>query len=611
MNFLAPAAFWFLLALPVVVVFYLLKRKRVVKLIASTLLWQKFLAENQANAPFQKLRKNWLLLLQILMLTLVIFALARPYFASEEKQSRLRVLILDSSASMQATDVAPSRFEAARAEAMKYVDGLRDSDQMIILQAGATTEVKQSATSEKAALRRAVEATAPTDSITRLDEALRLAETLTKNQNDAEIHLFSDGAFPFPDGFENKPIPLVYHRIGTGGNNAGITAMDIRANPENPAQRAIFANIANASSNAINARLELTFNNSPVDIRAVTLPPRESSPQVFIADQTESGSFTLKLVVDDALSVDNEVSVISLLPQPVKVLLLSTGNNFLEKALKFTPNVQLSVTTDLNLGGGEFDVVVVENAAPLEWPDSNLLVFNSWQTNWFETVGTLDGPPIVDWKNTHPLLRFVGFGDVAINKSLAVKSPPWAISLVESQQSPLILAGEINNQRIVWVGFDSLDSTWPLRISFPIFIANAVDWLNPATSRAEILAVQAGTPFRFRFEHAFDSASVVLPNGKTAPLVVNTTSTEILFGETGQRGLYKVKAGDSEIAFAVNLMDAGETDISPRDELPFGRAGRTESTAVQQASTELWRWIALAGLAMLMFEWWFYHKRTA
>ena len=76
MNFLAPNAMWFLLALPVVVVFYLLKRKRVVKLISSTLLWQKYLAENQANAPFQKLRKNWLLLLQILMLLLVIFALA-------------------------------------------------------------------------------------------------------------------------------------------------------------------------------------------------------------------------------------------------------------------------------------------------------------------------------------------------------------------------------------------------------------------------------------------------------------------------------------------------------------------------------------------------------
>ena len=81
MNFLAPAAFWFAATLPVVVVFYLLKRKRVVKLVSSTLLWQKFLADTQANAPFQKLRHNWLLVLQLLLLLLAILALSRPYFA--------------------------------------------------------------------------------------------------------------------------------------------------------------------------------------------------------------------------------------------------------------------------------------------------------------------------------------------------------------------------------------------------------------------------------------------------------------------------------------------------------------------------------------------------
>ncbi len=55
MSFLTPLAFTFAAAIPVVVLFYLLKRKRVVRLVSSTLLWQKFLAETQASAPFQKL----------------------------------------------------------------------------------------------------------------------------------------------------------------------------------------------------------------------------------------------------------------------------------------------------------------------------------------------------------------------------------------------------------------------------------------------------------------------------------------------------------------------------------------------------------------------------
>src|SRR3954465_9231085 len=104
MNFVAPAAFLFAASIPVVVVFYLLKRKRVVRLVGSTLLWQKFLAETQASAPFQRLRHNWLLILQILMLLLAVLALARPYFAGHAKGGRILVAILDASASMQATD---------------------------------------------------------------------------------------------------------------------------------------------------------------------------------------------------------------------------------------------------------------------------------------------------------------------------------------------------------------------------------------------------------------------------------------------------------------------------------------------------------------------------
>src|SRR3974390_2179188 len=153
MNFLDKAAFLFAATIPVGVVFYLLKRKRVVKLVSSTLLWQRFLSETQASAPFQRLRKNWLLILQILLLIAAVLALARPYFSARIKPAQLRVVILDASASMQATDEPPSRFEKARSEALKWVDGLAGNDQMVFLQAGAIPGGKQSAPREKAALR--------------------------------------------------------------------------------------------------------------------------------------------------------------------------------------------------------------------------------------------------------------------------------------------------------------------------------------------------------------------------------------------------------------------------------------------------------------------------
>src|SRR5438270_5110476 len=124
MSFLAPIAFAFAASIPVVILFYLLTRKRVVKLVSSTFPWQKFLAETQASAPFQKLRKNWLLILQIILLALTVLALSRPFFKTKATPAQLRVVILDASASMQATDERLSRFEKARSEALKSVDSL-------------------------------------------------------------------------------------------------------------------------------------------------------------------------------------------------------------------------------------------------------------------------------------------------------------------------------------------------------------------------------------------------------------------------------------------------------------------------------------------------------
>src|SRR5262245_53637851 len=315
MRFLSPLAFAFAASIPVVILFYLLKRKRVVKLVSSTLLWQKFLAETQASAPFQKLRKNWLLFLQLLMLILAVFAITRPYFASKAKPAQLRVVILDASASMAATDETPTRFDKARAEALKWVDSLGDNDRMVILQAGANTEVKQSATSEKAALRRALQACAVSDGPTRLGAALRMAESLVRDQSDARIHLFSDGAVPELNEFENKALPLEFHKVGREANNLGITALDVRANPENARQRAIYASVVNASSNSMTTELELRLEDKLLEARPITVPPGETSPQVFFAEQDRDGVFTVRLTAKDDLAADNQATILSLLPK--------------------------------------------------------------------------------------------------------------------------------------------------------------------------------------------------------------------------------------------------------------------------------------------------------
>ena len=610
MHFLAPAAFAFAAALPVVVLFYLLKRKRVVRLVSSTVLWQKFLAETQASAPFQRLRKNWLLILQLILLILAVLALSRPYFAAKIKPAQLRVIILDASASMLATDESPSRFERARAEALKWVDSLAAGDEMVILQAGADTEVKQSATSEKAALRRALQACTCSDGPTRLVSALRMADSLVRDRKGAEIHLFSDGAVPDLSEFENKGLPLVYHRVGKGWNNVGITALDVRANPENARQRAVYVSVANSSSNAVQTELELVLDNQLLETKPISLTPGETSPEVFIASQASDGVFTVRLTGTDDLAADNQASIVSLLPKPVKVLLVTRGNRLLEKALRAAASVDLATAADLTDPATGFDFVVLDCITPTVWPKGNVLAIHVVNTNWLSNVSSVEAPAIVDWKSNHPLLRYASFDNVQVVEGLAAKAPNWAISLVECPQAPLILAGELGRQRIIWVGFDTLQSNWPLRISFPIFIANAVEWLNPANVRGGQLLVKAGEAFRMALLHPEKTAEVTAPAGVTKTINVDPDANEFVFAETYRQGTYRLKLGTNNTAFCVDLLDNNESYIRPRDELKLGQFTKVAATTRQRANLELWRTIATIALFMLLFEWWFYHRRT-
>ncbi len=610
MRFLAPAAFWFAATLPVVVVFYLLKRRRVVKLVSSTVLWQKFLADTQANAPFQKLRHNWLLLLQLLLLALVILALSRPYFAGHASSSGLRVLILDASASMQSTDEKPSRFEKARAEALDLVDSLKDQEQMLVLLAAGNTVVKQSATADKAALRRALQNCQVTDSPTRLTEALKLADTLIRDKHDPEIHLFSDGAAGDLSEFENKGLRVTYHRAGQRCENLGITTLDIRENPENHEERAIYTSVVNFSTNARQTLLELLFDQQVVDTRALTLQPGETSPQVFTATQQRDGIFTVRIDAKDELAADNQASIVSLLPQPATILLVSHGNRFMEKALRAAGRVELTVATDTLDGAENSDIVVLDDVTPSVWPKPAVLAIHVANTNWFDSGWTnLEAPAVVDWKNTHPLLRYINLDNVQISQTLGVKTPGWALPLVDAPQTPLLLAGELAHQKIVWIGFDTLQSTWPLRISFPMFIANAVEWLNPASTKSQQLMLHAGEPFRYALTQPLAAATVVLPGGATES-VASTGQREIVFGNTARQGIYHLRAGGADVAFCVNVLDAAESNTKPREELRFGKFNSVGATEVKQASVEMWHWIAAGALAVLLFEWWYYHRRT-
>ena len=81
MRFLSASAFWWLLLGAIIIFFYLLKLKRKRRVVPSVFLWQRALAEVEANAPFKRLRRSLLLLLQLVALAALVERLRTCGFA--------------------------------------------------------------------------------------------------------------------------------------------------------------------------------------------------------------------------------------------------------------------------------------------------------------------------------------------------------------------------------------------------------------------------------------------------------------------------------------------------------------------------------------------------
>jgi len=128
-----------------------------------------------------------------------------------------------------------------------------------------------------------------------------------------------------------------------------------------------------------------------IETRPISVPANETSPQVFKAEQARDGVFTVRLTVKDDLPADNQASIVSLLPKPVKVMLVTKGNRFLERALRAAPNVELVTANDLTDTATGFDFVVLDDIPPTVWPQGNVLAIHVMNTNWFENVTRIEG----------------------------------------------------------------------------------------------------------------------------------------------------------------------------------------------------------------------------
>jgi Ca-activated chloride channel homolog len=343
MSFLNPTALFFLLGIPAVIILHLLKIRRRQALVSSTLLWTDSLRDQQASAPFRRLKPNLLLLLQILAILLLALALARPVRTVLLPGYARTVFIVDVSASMQATDVPGSRFAAAKEAALAAASTLGNGQQAMLIAAGHEAQVVVPFTDDPSAIRRGLAGLTALDVPGRLSDALRLAQANLQFQGGtAAVEVFTDGAFDPPRLPDLGGAAVHWHRFGQRGTNVGITAFEARKTFFGAFDYQAFLSVANYGSEPASFDIALTMDGRRIKAERVTLTPELKRSFVFPFLDREGGVLKAEISLSDDLLADNQALAVLPPPRPLRVLLVSPGNPFLEKAL--AADAQVHVT---------------------------------------------------------------------------------------------------------------------------------------------------------------------------------------------------------------------------------------------------------------------------
>lgn len=613
MSFLWPAGLWFAALLPAIVVLYFLKLRRSPKVVPSTYLWKRTIDEYRVNRPFQKFQNQLLLWLQLVIACLLILALARPFVRMEQAVSDVHVYLVDQSASMNAAEEGGTRLELAKRFLRDVVDGKRASDRVAIIGFSDRSYVAAPLTTERRALREAVDALQPTDRPTNLNEAWQTALSIARQFDRSDVYLVSDGGFGGMDALTQANATVHYVPIGKSADNLGVVQLEARESAEDRQAQEIFAQVQNARPRAATTRVELYLNGGLADAQNVTIAAGDRRGVIFRRPAADEGVAEVRLTERDALAVDDRAWVLLRATEPVKVLIVGDEDLFLREVLASDPDVELSRLSAAEYGPLEgrlppCDLVVFDGVAPKAFPRAAVLCLGAAPaTEGFTSAAPVEHPKILTWDAEHPLTRFVNFGNLSVAKMTPGGEPPWMQSLVSSDSGALIAAGERGGLRLVVVRFGLLESDWPLRVSFPLFMANAVRWAKDVDTASGEGFVRPGQPMVVPVPAGLDRGTVSLPGGGSRAISAGE-GRRVTIAETERPGVYRIRweGRKRDAVHVVNLLDAAESNIAVPPAVTMGGErvlGTDERTLVQR---ELTTQLLLAALAFLLVEWLYY-----
>lgn len=607
MGFFAPAGLAFAAIIPIIILMYLLKRRRQDVTVSSTYLWNQILKDVRANAPWQRLKRNLLMFIQILVAIFLVLAVARPFLPVGRGQTSHVLVILDVSGSMQATDESPSRIARARAKAQDLIAQLGPGDRMSLVAMGPSPRVLISASDNQGNLQAALRSVEAAFGEADLSQALSLAVSMAKGDENFRAVIITDSNLGVPRDLP-QGFPISVLTVGGKAENLALEALAARAVG---GSTAVLARVVNHGTREREFTLELRRDGQLVDARGGRAPAGGSTEVVWQDLPEGPGYFEARIVEKDDLLADNAAWTVAARADKFKALMVSRSNLFLEKAIALRPGVELYKTTPEDYQSGDYQVYIFDGWLPAELPQASLLVLNPPEGTNLLPVGEALKITSLKAAGSPGLVQHVNLDEVHVARSRKLEAPSWGQVAIESPETPLLIAGETGGRRVAVLGFDLHESDLPLRTAFPILTQNILGWLVPPPAAAS--AAIAGDTLNLNLDPLAEEAFVITPGGERVKVAPPLPAPP--WSRTSELGIYqleqKVRGQAVKTFFAVNFPTA-ESGLPARDSGKIQEAAATSPAprSVKVANREIWMVAAWAALALLIVEWWVYARES-
>ena len=638
-------------ALSTLVLLYILKLKRHERVISSTLLWRRASQDLQVNAPFRRLRRNLLMLLQLLVLLALLFALAGPFMLLNAGPAKRYVLLIDHSASMNAKDGpgGVTRLAAAKAKARELVESMRttggfsltgQADQAMVVAFTTRAKVLCNFTSDQRQILAAIDAVKPTDGGSSLSEAINVARAFAQSPGEdannrsaeqpASLALFSDGRIGDLEQIIAAQGELAYYRVGQSNDNVAVVAMQGRRSYEDADVLDVFTTLANYGPAQVSTDVQLSINGDVRSVRTVRVPAatakgksqRPAAGRASVSFQltgAPAGVLAVKQLRGDVLACDDEAWSIVPPPKRMSVLLVTSGNVALSMALKACPLAQLDEKTPQQFDALDpaavnvertWDVIVLDGHAPEKLPRGRYLVFGPPPKGIdVKAEGKRNNQVMVDWRPRHPVLQYVNLTNFFCSTCEKLTLPRDAEVLAEFADCPAMAVVRRHGSAVLLVSFDVLQTNWPFETGFVMFCYNAVRYLGLELGRGEEKSLRVAQPILA--ESLPPDAQVTLAGPQGKQLLRSDAAGRLRYPATHRVGVYRLAFADGEPrSYAVNLLDDAESDIAPVEEIEMsGTRVQARSAPAEKANVAIWPYLVGLALLLVCVEWLLYNSK--